>query len=104
MHFITLQLLLQATNVFNSVVDPQLHGSVSIVTATDWRIVVQFLAGAEIFSPHHHVLNGSGAHPSSPVIKQPGHEADDSSPSSSGQECLDLYHYSPVHLHGTGLN
>jgi hypothetical protein len=53
---------------------------------------VRFLAGARNFSLHHRVQNGSGAHAASypmgtrgsfPGIKRPGHEADNSPPSSA---------------------
>jgi hypothetical protein len=53
---------------------------------------VQFPAGAENFSLHHRVQDGSGAHPASyPMctsgsfrgVKRPGREADDSPPSSA---------------------
>jgi hypothetical protein len=53
---------------------------------------VRFLAGAGNFSLHHHVQNGSGAHPASyPMstrgsfleIERPGREADHSPPSSA---------------------
>jgi hypothetical protein len=54
---------------------------------------VRFLAGAGNFSLHHHVQNGSGAHPASyPMgtrgffpgeVKRPGREADHSPPSSA---------------------
>jgi hypothetical protein len=53
---------------------------------------VRFPAGAENFSLHHRVQNGSGAHPASyPMgargsflgVKQPGREADHSPPSSA---------------------
>jgi hypothetical protein len=52
---------------------------------------VRLPAGARNFSLHHHVQNGSGAHPASyPIgttdsvgVKRPGREADHSHPSSA---------------------
>jgi hypothetical protein len=62
---------------------------------------VRFPAGAENFPLHHHVQNGSGAHPASyPMgpgslslgVKWPGREADHSPPSSAEvNEWVDLY-------------
>jgi hypothetical protein len=64
----------------------------------DWTIAVLAFdsrgggGGAENFSLHHRVQNGSGAHPSSypmgtggsfPGVKRPGREADHSPPSSA---------------------
>jgi hypothetical protein len=38
-------------------------------------------------------------------VKQPGHEADHSPPSSSKvKECMELYLHSPICLHGTVLS
>jgi len=38
-------------------------------------------------------------------VKQPGHEADHSPPSSSEvKECVGLYLHSPIHLHGVVLS
>jgi hypothetical protein len=66
---------------------------------------VRFPAEAGNFSLHHRVQNGSGAHPASspisimgsfPGVKQPGREADHSSPSSAEiKECVELYLHSP---------
>jgi hypothetical protein len=78
-------------------------------------IGVRFLAGAGNSSLQHHVQTGSGAHPASyPVgtralsvgVKQPGHEADHSPPSSSAEvkECTELCLHFPVCLHGVVLS
>jgi hypothetical protein len=69
----------------------------------DWDSRVRFPAGAGNFSLHHRVQNVSGAHhDSSPRgtfpgggVKQPGHEADHSFPSSAELECMELYLHSP---------
>jgi hypothetical protein len=54
--------------------------------------MVRFPVGAGNFPFHHHVQNGSGAHPASypmgtgafsPGVKRPGREADHSPPSSA---------------------
>jgi hypothetical protein len=38
-------------------------------------------------------------------VKRPGHEADHSAPSSAElKECVDLYPYSPIRLHGVVLS
>jgi len=68
--------------------------------------------GAGNISLHHHVQNGSGAHPASyPLVpgavslwvKWPGHEADLSPPSSAMvKEWVVLYLHSQLCLHGIG--
>jgi hypothetical protein len=74
---------------------------------------VRFPVGAGNFSLHQRVQKGSGAHPASyamcntssfPGIKRPGREADHS-PSSNAEvkECVELYLYSAIHLHGVVL-
>jgi hypothetical protein len=70
-----------------------------------WMIRIQILAEAGNFSLQHHVQTGSEAHPVSypvgtrgsfPGVKQPGHEADHSPPSSPEVEkSTDLYIHSP---------
>jgi hypothetical protein len=65
-------------------------------------------------SLHHGVQNGSGAHSASypmdasdsfPGGKAAGGEADHSPPSSAeDKECVELYLYSPIRLHGVVLN
>jgi hypothetical protein len=64
----------------------------SFATATGWMIRGGVPAGAENFSLHQHVETGPGGHPASyPMgtrgsfhgVKQPGHEADHSPPSSA---------------------
>jgi hypothetical protein len=71
----------------------------------DWGSRVRFPAGAGNFPFHHHVQNGSGAHPASnPMgtrvsfhgVKRPWLEADHLPPSSAEvKECVELYLYSP---------
>jgi hypothetical protein len=80
----------------------------------DWDSRVQFLAGAGNFSLHHHVQNGSGAHPASYPwvpgalslgVKQLVREADHSPPSSA--EVKNVWSYTstpPVCLHGMVLS
>jgi hypothetical protein len=72
---------------------------------------VQFQMGAGNISLQHHFLNGSGANPASypmiqqvpgvlsPGVKQPGHEADHSPPTSAEVKNVELYLHSPIHLH-----
>jgi hypothetical protein len=78
----------------------------------DGDSMVRFLAGAENFSVHHRVQNGSGVHPASypmgnrgsfPGGKEPGRETDHSPPSSAEvKEWVELYLHSPMHLHDRG--
>jgi hypothetical protein len=66
------------------------------------------------FSLHHHVQTGSVNHPASypmgtggsfPVVNRPDREADHSRPSSAEvKECVELYVYSPILLHGVVLS
>jgi hypothetical protein len=71
---------------------------------------VWFPAGAENFSLHHRLQNGSGTHPASypmgtrgsfPGVKRLGREADHSPPSSAEvKEWVELYLHSPIRLYG----
>jgi len=67
------------------------------------------------FFPHHHVQTGSGAHPSScPMgtralvsgIRQPGHEADHSPPSSAkvNKNAWSCTYTPPIRLNGMVLS
>jgi hypothetical protein len=77
-------------------------------------IGVRFPGRVGIFSLHHLVLVCSGAHSASypmsiggsfPEIKRPVREANQSPPSSAEvNECAELYHHSPVSLHGVVLS
>jgi hypothetical protein len=77
-------------------------------------IGVRILAGAGNSSLRHCVQTDSGAHPPSyPIgtgdlllgVKQPGHEADHSPPSSAEvKECVELYLHSPIRIHGVVLS
>jgi hypothetical protein len=70
---------------------------------------VRFPTGAENFSIHHRVQNGSGAHRGPRAlplgVKRPGREADHSPPSSAEvKECVKPYRHPPVRLHGVVLS
>jgi len=91
--------------------------SVSMVTGyglDDQGSRIQFLMRAGNFSLHHHVQNGSGAHPtcypvdtggSFPGIKRPGREADHSLLSSAeSRMCGAISPLSSICLHGMMLS
>jgi hypothetical protein len=69
---------------------------------SDW------LRAEQEFPLLHVVQTDSGDHPASyPIstgVKRPGCEADQSSPTSAGQENVNLYIHSSIRLHGTVLN
>jgi hypothetical protein len=79
----------------------------------DLLIGVRFPAGAGNFI-RYHVHTGSRAHPAcypmgtgdlSLGVKQPGHEADHSHPSSAKfKEYAEVYLHSPIRIHGAVLS
>jgi len=91
-----------------------------INTTKEVKFILMYRAGVRVptrardFSLHHHVQNGSEAHPASyPMgkralslgVTRSGREADNSPSSSAGiKECVELYLCYPICLHGVVIS